>query len=100
MSLMQFIIGMAMASVVLPMTRMYSPLERTVGFSFAYNCGYGVLGGTSAMVATQWKSDLGTKANYAAPFYLTIMAFISIVGCVLVRFYAPRLNKRHVGHLE
>ena len=32
--LLQFIVGMAMASVVLPATRIYAPLERTTGFSF------------------------------------------------------------------
>lgn len=41
MTLYQGVVGIAMASVVLPATRIYAPLERTTGFSFGYNCGYG-----------------------------------------------------------
>ena len=48
----QLIIGAAMALVVLPCTRIYAPLERTSGFAFAYNCGYGVLGGLSPLIIT------------------------------------------------
>jgi hypothetical protein len=40
-SMFHFIIGIAMANVAMPCTRIYEPLSRTTGYSFAYNCGYG-----------------------------------------------------------
>jgi hypothetical protein len=40
-SMFQYIIGIAMANVGMPCTRIYEPLSRTTGFSFSYNCGYG-----------------------------------------------------------
>jgi len=100
-SLMHFVIGMAMAIVVLPCTRIYAPLERTTGFSFAYNCGYGVLGGTSPLIVTSIQADLAKDLKVFAPaFWLLALGGLSMIGCVMLRYYAPRLNKRFVGHLE
>lgn len=102
-SLMQLIIGSAMALVVLPCTRIYEPLERTSGFSFGYNTGYGILGGLSPMIVTSIKNDLGATthiANFAPEFWLLGLGVLSVIGCFLLKAYMPRLNKRFVGHLE
>jgi len=100
-SLMQLVIGMAMANVALPCTRIYHPLERTTGFSFAYNCGYGVLGGLSPMVITAMKSGLSESMEiYAPALWLLILGSASLIGCALLTAYSPRLNKSFVGHIE
>lgn len=44
-SLMFGIVGAALALIGLPATRIYAPLERITGFSFAYSCAMGFLGG-------------------------------------------------------
>ena len=90
-----------MALVVLPCTRIYSPLERTSGFSFAYNCGYGVLGGLSPLITTSIKKTLDVAVQpYAAPIWLLGLGGVTMIGCVGLRQYAPRLNKPFVGRLE
>lgn len=98
---MQLVIGMAMANVALPCTRIYRPLERTTGFSFGYNCGYGVLGGLSPMVITAMKSGLSESMEiYAPALWLLILGGASLIGCAGLAAYSPRLNKKFVGHIE
>lgn len=100
-SLMQLVVGMAMANVALPCTRIYRPLERTTGFSFAYNCGYGVLGGLSPMVITAMKSGLSESMEiYAPAFWLLILGGAALVGSALLAAYSPRINRPFVGHIE
>jgi hypothetical protein len=100
-SLMQLLLGAAMAIVALPCTRIYSPLERTSGFALGYNCGYGVIGGLSPIIITALKASMpeGLKV-YAPSFWLLALGGVSLLGCALLRSYAPRMNKRFVGHLE
>lgn len=89
------------AIVALPMTRVYAPLERTTGFSFGYNCGYGVIGGTSPMVITAMRAALGPSTQAFAPaFWLLALGGLALIGSVLMRFYSPRLAKPFVGRIE
>ena len=99
----QFIVGIAMASVVLPATRIYGPLERATGFSFGYNCGYGVIGGVTPFVVSSIISDLGpgsAMTAYAPCFWMLALGGASLLGCALLRMYAPRINKPFVGRIE
>ncbi|PSC68521.1 Alpha-ketoglutarate permease isoform B [Micractinium conductrix] len=99
--LFQFIVGMAMASVVLPATRIYAPLERTTGFSFAYNCGYGVVGGLTPFVVTSIIGDLDPALKaYAPSFWMLALGGASLLGCYLMKLYSPRLNKPFVGRID
>lgn len=66
-SLLHLVIGFAMALVVLPLTRIYEPLERTTGFSFGYAAGYGILGGISPIVVTAFKARLPPHLKAIAP---------------------------------
>lgn len=162
-SLYQYVCGIAMAAVVLPATRIYAPLERTTGFSFGYNCGYGelscpvtqiatnvcacmhadavdaqslaptmlqlppnflsssattttnssialhyaprtaagVIGGLTPFAVSSIIDDLSeSKKAYAPAFWLLALGGISVLGCLGMRMYAPRLNKRFVGRIE
>lgn len=99
--LMQLIVGSAMALVVFPCTRLYSAVERTTSFAFAYNIGYGIVGGLSPMVVAAIKPGLSSSiASLASPFWLTGLGTVSIGGCCLLYAYMPRINKRFIGHLE
>ena len=66
-ALLHLVIGFAMALVVLPLTRIYEPLERTTGFSFGYAAGYGILGGISPIVVTAFKARLPPHLKAIAP---------------------------------
>lgn len=87
--------------MVLPATRLYNPLERTTGFSFGYNCGYGVIGGLTPFAVTGIIDSMGadTKA-YAPAYWMLAMGGASLLGCLMVRMYEPRLNKPYVGRIE
>ncbi|KAL4444980.1 hypothetical protein ABPG77_004030 [Micractinium sp. CCAP 211/92] len=101
MPLFQGLIGVAMASVVLPATRIYSPLERTTGFSFGYNCGYGVIGGLTPFAVSGIINSLGPdKEAYAPAFWLLGLGGASVLGCLLCYLYGPRLNKPFVGRIQ
>ncbi|KAL4447988.1 hypothetical protein ABPG75_005207 [Micractinium tetrahymenae] len=101
MPLFQGLIGIAMASVVLPATRIYAPLERTTGFSFGYNCGYGVIGGLTPFAVSGIIDSLGAdKEAYAPAFWLLGLGGASVLGCLLCYLYGPRLNKPYVGRIE
>jgi hypothetical protein len=95
------VIGAAMANVALPCTRIYEPLQRTSGFSFGYNSGYGVLGGLSPLAVAAIKSGLpaATKA-FAPALWLLCLGCISFVGCFGLNMYAPRLGRKYVGRVE
>jgi hypothetical protein len=143
-SLFHLVLGMAMAAVALPCTRIYEPLSRTTGFSFGYNCGYGarrgrgrwsvlclvpacpsarlvpcahqpyphtpltrparragVIGGLSPLAVSAIKAGLsGSQHAFSPAIWLACLGGISLFGCLGLRMYDPRLNKRHVGRLE
>lgn len=101
MPLFQGLIGVAMASVVLPATRIYGPLERTTGFSFGYNCGYGVIGGLTPFAVSGINNSLGPDNEaYAPAFWLLGLGGASVLGCLLCYLYGPRLNKPFVGRIQ
>jgi hypothetical protein len=100
-SLFHLVLGMAMAAVALPCTRIYEPLSRTTGFSFGYNCGYGVIGGLSPLAVSAIKAGLsGSQHAFSPAIWLACLGGISLFGCLGLRMYDPRLNRRHVGRLE
>ena len=37
---------------------------------------------------------------YAGAFWLLALWGVSAAGCLLLRAYTPRLDKRYVGHIE
>lgn len=77
------------------------PLQRTTGFSFGYNCGYGILGGLSPLAVSAIKANLSASAHAFAPaIWLACLGAISLVGCAGLRFYEPRLGRPHVGRIE
>jgi len=95
------VIGGAMAVVALPCTRIYEPLQRTTGFSFGYNCGYGVVGGLSPLAVAAIKAALPAASRAFAPaFWLLVLGGISIFGCFGLNLYAPRLGRPYVGKIE
>ena len=99
--LFHLFIGGAMANVALPCTRIYEPLQRTTGFSFGYNAGYGVIGGLSPLAVAAIKAGLPLAMRAFAPaFWLLALGAISIVGCLGLNLYAPRLGRPFVGRLE
>ena len=101
MSLFQLILGAAMALVALPSTRLYAPLVRTTGFSFGYNCGYGVIGGLTPIIITAIRTSLSDSMRvYAPPLWLLALGAVSLVSCSLLHRFRPRLNKNFVGHIE
>lgn len=100
-AMFHLVIGGAMANVALPCTRIYEPLQRTTGFSFGYNFGYGVLGGLSPLAVSAIKANLTAAAHPFAPaIWLACLGAISIVGCVGLRLYEPRLGRPYVGKIE
>ena len=101
MSLFQLILGAAMALVALPSTCLYAPLVRTTGFSFGYNCGYGVIGGLTPIIVTAIRTALPESMRvYASPLWLLATGALSLVGCLLMHFFRPRINQNFVGHIE
>ena len=101
MSLFQYVLGCAMALVALPSTRLYAPLVRTTGFSFGYNCGYGVIGGLTPIIVTAMRTALPVSMRvYAPPLWLLATGALSLVGCTLMHLFRPRINQHFVGHIE
>jgi hypothetical protein len=77
------------------------PSQRTTGFSFGYNCGYGVLGGLSPLAVAAIKSSLGASAAAFAPaLWLLCLGAVSILGCIGLSLYQPRLARPFVGRIE
>ncbi|KIZ07913.1 Alpha-ketoglutarate permease [Monoraphidium neglectum] len=100
-SMFQYIIGIAMANVGMPCTRIYEPLSRTTGFSFSYNCGYGIIGGLSPLAVAAIKANLpGHAFTFAPAIWLACLGGISIAGVIGLTIYQPRLAKPHVGKIE
>ncbi|KIY99354.1 Putative proline/betaine transporter [Monoraphidium neglectum] len=100
-SLLHLVVGFYMALYVLPMTRIYHPLERTTGFSFAYATGYGILGGISPLVVTAFKAKLGADAaSFAPAFWLLLLSGGSVIGIVLLKLYLPRLDKPYISRVR
>jgi len=96
-----FVLGGAMANVGLPCTRIYEPLQRTTGFSFGYNAGYGVLGGMSPLAVTAIKAALPhSHLAYAPALWLAVLGVLSLIGSVGLAFVKPRLAKPFVGKME
>ena len=144
MPLFQYIVGVAMASVALPATRVYAPLERTTGFrcdsgacawpacvgycvrcscalcgalssplripplpacpavcSFGYNCGYGIIGGLTPFAVSAIIESIGKADKAFAPsFWLLAMGGATLLGCGMMRAYAPRINRPFIGKVE
>ena len=102
-----------------------SPPQRTTGFSFGYNCGYGALSiwlGNRGLVGLPASPGLAgrlmchvlsplavaaIKANlpqashsFAPAIWLVCLGGISVFGAIGLGLYDPRLNRKHVGRLE
>ncbi|KIY98064.1 hypothetical protein MNEG_9899 [Monoraphidium neglectum] len=100
-SVLHLIIGFYMALYVLPMTRIYHPLERTTGFGFGYAAGYGILGGISPLVVTAFKAGLSAEAaNLAPAFWLLLLGGGSAIGIVLLKLYLPRLDAPYISRIR
>lgn len=100
-SLFQLVVGVGMGLAVLPCSRIYSTLERSTGFSFGYNLGYGVLGGLSPLIITSIQHALPEQQQQwlAAALWLAAMGALSAVGIALLLWRIPRLNRACVGRL-
>ncbi|KIZ00773.1 Alpha-ketoglutarate permease [Monoraphidium neglectum] len=99
--LFQLFVGAVQVHSLLPCTRIYEPLSRTTGFSFGYNCGYGIIGGLSPLLVAAIKTGLpGHVHPFAPALWLLFLAGVSVLGDVGLRLYQPRLGKPFVGHIE
>jgi MFS family permease len=100
MSLYQLVVGAGMGLAVLPVSRIYKPLERTTGFSFGYNLGYGVLGGCSPLIITSIEYSMVHDSKWLAPsVWLSALGVMSIIGVFALRKLKPRLNEPCVAKL-
>lgn len=103
LSIFLFLVGIAVGLVALPCTRIYDPLQRTTGFSFAYNVGFGVIGGLSPLAVTAIQTSLKQTnpsiVKLAPAFWLLPLAFASVLGSIGLRLYMPRLNKPFIGKM-
>jgi MFS family permease len=100
MSVYQLVVGAGMGLAVLPVSRIYKPLERTTGFSFGYNLGYGVLGGMSPLIITSTEYGMTHGTKWLAPaVWLTALGALSIIGVFALRKLKPRLNEPEVTKL-
>jgi hypothetical protein len=74
--------------------------QRTTGFSFGYNCGYGVLGGISPLAVAAIKAGLPhALTSFAPAFWLLALGALSLIGSVGLHLYLPRLAKPFVGKM-
>jgi hypothetical protein len=74
--------------------------QRTTGFSFGYNCGYGVLGGISPLAVAAIKAALPHGlASFAPAFWLLALGVLSLIGSIGLSLYIPRLAKPYVGKM-
>ncbi len=77
------------------------PPQRTTGFAFGYNFGYGILGGLSPLAVAAIKATLPLAYKAFAPaFWLLVLGGFSMIGCVGLGMYMPRLTRPHVGKIE
>jgi hypothetical protein len=69
--------------------------------SLIYNIGYGVIGGLSPLAVAAIKTSLPpARAVFAPAFWLLSLGAASLLGCVGLALYRPRLAKPHVGKLD
>lgn len=61
----------------------------------------GIIGGLTPFAVSGVIGDLGADMKAFAPaFWLLALGGASLVGCVLMRMYAPRINKPFIGRVE
>jgi hypothetical protein len=74
--------------------------QRTTGFSFGYNLGFGIIGGLTPLIVSMIKAAMPAASRAFAPaIWLGGLALVSLAGCAALRARVPRLAKPHIGKM-